>query len=607
MKKTALKTSLLTLGLFFLLTSIVSADTINDFRITLTVRSDSTVLVQEKITYDFGTSFSRHGIFRTIPLRNAKNEPINITAITVTNQEGIPYKFVTSISNDILTIKIGDPKNTIAGVNQYNITYLVGGAISYLDTYDELYWNVTGNDWNVEIKKVEATVVLPAKVIPLKQYCYFGPSGATDTCSISEQAVFSTPWSLQPRSGLTVAVGFSKGVVAVYTPPVQAPTSLFHKFWPIVLPLVTLVFMFLIWYWKGKDEKGYGIITTQYDVPHNLSPFEVAMVVNQKLHSRDLVAEIIYLASRGYLSITKVKQKSFLPEFLQSKSSYILRLEKSTKDPSLLQVDQDLLNTIFFGGLKKISNIKSFKQLREVIQGNVSVPEALVGTELQLSEMKFPGIMDILSTGSKKQAVENGYFTSSFAKNLLKKYFFQLIILAVILNLVIRMIPTEPITNFIDISIITGGPITILLFFTCIFVCIGIVNQFVSMMPKRTAKGVKTKELLLGLKQYIEIAEKDRINFHNAPEKNPALFEHLLPYAIVFKQEKKWAKAFESITHTSPSWYRGDTQNFSAVLFTSSLTSKFSSSFSSAAGTGGGSSGGGSSGGGGGGGGGGSW
>ena len=89
---------------------------------------------------------------------------------------------------------------------------------------------------------------------------------------------------------------------------------------------------------------------------------------------------------------------------------------------------------------------------------------------------------------------------------------------------------------------------------------------------------------------------------------NPAemlkLYEVLLPYAVVFGQEKEWAEQLAALygPDRSPDWYAG-THGFSAGSFSSGISSLSASSSSSS--TSGGSSGGGSSGGGGGGGGGG--
>ena len=139
-------------------------------------------------------------------------------------------------------------------------------------------------------------------------------------------------------------------------------------------------------------------------------------------------------------------------------------------------------------------------------------------------------------------------------------------------------------------------------------------------MPSRTLEGVLAKEHILGLKEYLTVAEKARLEFHNAPEKGPDLFEKLLPFAMALGVEKNWAKQFENIYNTKPAWYNdSSTSTFNSLSlvnnlrsFSSEANSTFvsipaSSSSGSSSWSGGSGFSGGSSGGGGGGGGGGSW
>lgn len=140
-----------------------------------------------------------------------------------------------------------------------------------------------------------------------------------------------------------------------------------------------------------------------------------------------------------------------------------------------------------------------------------------------------------------------------------------------------------------------------------------------------SVKGRELLDYLKGLELYIKIAEEDRIKVLQSPqgaEKTPVdindstkivrLYERVLPYAVLFNNEKEWSKSlgkFYEQQGTSPDWYVG-TSAFNAALFSSSLSSFLSSasSYSSpSSSSSGGSIGGGSSGGGGGGGGGGGW
>jgi uncharacterized membrane protein len=73
------------------------------------------------------------------------------------------------------------------------------------------------------------------------------------------------------------------------------------------------------------------------------------------------------------------------------------------------------------------------------------------------------------------------------------------------------------------------------------------------------------------LKEYLSIAEKDRLKFHNAPAQNPEHFEKLLPYAMVLGVENEWANQFAGIYDREPAWYSGGGGNFSALSLAGGL------------------------------------
>ncbi|MFC2095912.1 DUF2207 family protein, partial [Candidatus Bipolaricaulota bacterium] len=98
---------------------------------------------------------------------------------------------------------------------------------------------------------------------------------------------------------------------------------------------------------------------------------------------------------------------------------------------------------------------------------------------------------------------------------------------------------------------------------------------FSRIMPRKTTKGVRKLEEILGLSEYIRRAEVDRIEFHNAPEKGPELFEKLLPYAIALNLTSVWTRQFEGLLNQPPQWYVGSSQTpiFNAILFSHTLSS----------------------------------
>jgi uncharacterized membrane protein len=88
------------------------------------------------------------------------------------------------------------------------------------------------------------------------------------------------------------------------------------------------------------------------------------------------------------------------------------------------------------------------------------------------------------------------------------------------------------------------------------------------MMPKKTAKGKNALLAVRGFEEYISRAERQEIEYQ---ERNN-YFEKFLPYAMAFGIAAKWAKAFDGIQTTPPSWYSGNAGVFYPSIFAHDMT-----------------------------------
>lgn len=552
-------------------------ETIPYFVSNIVVNADNSIDVTERITYNTGPT-EHHGIYRDIYPYSSQNIKMAIQNIAVTDENGDPYPYEILNSNGYVRIKIGNPTQTFSGQKTYILKYHATRAVAQFKDIDEIYWNVTGNQWPMPIQDARAGITLPPGAVPTQSACYYGPEGSNNKCQgeiFSSNAsdnvyVFNASSTLNPGDGFTVAVGFPKGVVTPYPSSLTNPTF-FDKYWQwflmSLLPILTLILSLLYWYKKGRDAKGTGVIVPQYDVPDRLTPMEAGGIASEKLDVGNISPEIIYLATQGYLKITQLEEKHF--GFIKSADYELTKLKDFSDLPN--EFDQKLLTALF--GEKssvKLSELKTvfYKDANSIVN---SVADSLLtkGYYKNLGRLK---------SGKTRALIL--VFASVWVS-----IFFG----ALVGRLVLKISP-EPIIFAIFLSFI-------------IFILISHFN------PAKTQKGADAREYILGLKDYLRIAEKDRLLFHDAPEKKPEIFEKLLPYAMILGVANIWAKEFEGIYTVPPSWYSGpQTGMFSAMAFSHSLNN-----FSSSAGNvmssapGGGSGGGGFSGGGGGGGGGGSW
>jgi len=156
-------------------------------------------------------------------------------------------------------------------------------------------------------------------------------------------------------------------------------------------------------------------------------------------------------------------------------------------------------------------------------------------------------------------------------------------------------------------------------FAAAILVVIVAINVlFYHLLKAPTFAGRRLMDEIEGFKLYLSVAEQERLNLLNPPEKTPELFEKYLPFALALDVENQWNEQFATVLASAqrdggyhPAWYTGRSgSSLGSTHFATSLGSTFASAISSAAtapGSSSGSHGGGSSGGGGGGGGGGGW
>lgn len=546
----------------------IGGEHIKSFDWNTIINKDGTIDVKETIVYDFGDR-ERHGIFRKIPIiktnKERKKFRLDFSNFSITDENTTMYRYTVVMNSEGLTLKIGDADKTVAGVHTYIISYTVSGALTYFSDHDELYWNVTGNKWDVPIEKYTSEVYFADNIAPndIKASCFTGSGGSNESdCESSVEnkiVIFKSINKLSAYHGFTLVVSFPKNHVAVLEPK---PVILFFD--TIVGKIAIFIFFVLATFWyilypfkiiykwhkHGRDPKGtVGETTAWFDPPKTplgkrfLTPAEVGTLGDETVDLKDISATIIDLARRGYLRIEERKKKDFY--FVSTKPTSSRLSRDSAGEGRLLPFEKKLLDGLFKDD-----------------------------DEIRIKDEKlYETVEDV-----KKSLYEDVVNERLFPKN------------------------PQSIRTFY--SAIAG-----IALFTLNFFLAAVAFVFGRNMPRKTVEGVNAFNVAKSLKNFLTSQER-QLTFQADKQ---TMFEKLLPFAVAFGVEKIWAKRFETMNLREPDWYQGYGQSqFNSVIFASSMSSSFSS-FRSAATPTSSSSGfssgfsGGSSGGGGGGGGGGSW
>lgn len=572
--------------------------TITSFNSDYTVRADRTIDVVERIDVDFGP-LQRHGIYRDIPVRYRKvvgaGLPLSAGKVRVgLDLEGVTdgagNALPTSVEHgDRIRIRIGDADRLVTGKQSYVIHYRLASGIGFFDDHDELYWQVTGTGWPVPILHASATVTIatPAATATLDSagwsaWCYAGwaESSSSERC---KAAVVRTgeyrfeSGRLEPGEGLTLVAAFPKGVVPAPTAGDKVAAAV-GKWWPAALPVMVLLFVFNLWWRRGREPSA-GSIVPVWRPPDGVPPGAAGTLFDQRAGMDDVVATLLDLAVRGYMTIREVAPGGVLG--LAEGDSFVARTLRSL---GMAKTDWELDRTE-----KPESGGELTTYEKRVLQG---VFEG--GRTRRMSDLhnEFYTHLPDIRKGMYEFLVQKGFFRRS-PETVRNIYAFVGVLL-----LVAGVGAGIALTNWI---LAVGTGLSGLVFL-----------GFANAMPAMTLQGARRWRDIKGLEEYIRRAEKSQLEFAQAPERTTRLFETLLPYAVALDVSDIWVRQFATVLASSPpTWYTGNypggfnVRSFQSGLgdFRSAATKTLGSSPGSSSGSGGG----GSVGGGGGGGGGGSW
>jgi len=214
------------LGLILLWTGLAMAgkgERILDFYSHIEVHEDGHLIVTERIEVVSAGNKIKRGIYRDFPTvyknRSGKKMRVGFKVLGVLKNDR-PEAYHTESRTNSQRIYIGR-KNVFLkpGTYTYTITYRTDRQLGFFKDHDELYWNVTGNDWQFTIEQAGATVILPPRAEVIEATAYTGRRGAkgqafTQSYDETGNVTFETTRPLRSGHGLTIAVAWPKGVVA---------------------------------------------------------------------------------------------------------------------------------------------------------------------------------------------------------------------------------------------------------------------------------------------------------------------------------------------------------------------------------------------------------
>ena len=600
MKKAALASSVLLLGLGAALfasapahaltaenmATVVSFDA--DYYLDVDAEGRSTLRVVETIVMDFAVGAGEHGPIREL-VENYDGHPTDITVESVTDESARDLTFEAESDNGYYALRIGDADVEVEGLRTYVITYTQNNVTLFPDDKDvnEFYWDVNGTEWRIPVNSATARVHIPAglsSALTGDTACYAGALNGEQPCeresvaTAGDDVVYTASSSgLSPGETLTVAIAFDDGT---FVPRDTAPFTIVFLLEVVFAVIVVLLGVQVLVRRRTvfADEPGRPTIVAEYLPPKGITVVVAAIVLGKT--KRAVAAQLVDLAVRRNIRIIEE------PAMAGSKKpNYTLQLVSAEG----LEGEERAIAKAFLGNSLKPGLTKTLKK-----------------NDTELAKDVYT-----VMTAAKKAVRAGGYFKPvRFSARFVPLFFGIPAFMGAALTYLALIADAR--------ELLLPSIVLALALAAVVVICATVFR-----LPL-TAAGAELRDHLTGLRLYIRVAEKQRIEYLQSPqgaERTPVdtsdsavmlhLYERVLPYAVLFDEEEQWAMVLgDYYENEPPEWYSGS-GSFSSAAFATGISSV--SSFTSAGYSGtssdssSGSGGGGSSGGGGGGGGGGSW
>ena len=459
--------------------------------------------------------------------------------LSVTDAQGAEVPYWTE--TDGLLYVLTGTDDYVHGSTTYVIEYTMRDImLTAQDTgVDEFYWDLLPLESTQDIESFRAEIAVApelAERLNGDASCYQGEVGSTDTCDISEPtveadgtAVFTV--SSGPRragDGMTVAVGFEPGTVT-QPPSRQADPVLDVAPWALAGGSVAASVggWFAISALRRRRRTASGIVVAQFEVPRSLPPLVAAPLVQRA--KTPIPAEIVHLAVNGNLRIEDEQDRPTLR-----------RLDAPYGDP----LDERAADKIFNG------------------KNAITIPKSSTGFAKRMQKLEKRGVAE---------AHTRGLLTKERSRTAVIVQWVSIALFLV--SVVAANVGSVQGRTSASVAWVAVGIAAVLMLVSC----------FVSFSSHtvHTPEGAAAAEHLLGAKEFIRVAEADRLrmlqSYSGAERRSDGsidvvhLYERLLPYAVLFGQEREWAQvltvAYDAVEVT-PSWYYG----YSVSRFGSRMT-----------------------------------
>jgi uncharacterized membrane protein YgcG len=495
-----------------------------------------------------------------------------VSDINVLNEQSLIESTYEGVS-----IRIGTEGQYFTGAKRFTYSYTIKTRDLGLSGKQLFYFNLIGDGWELPAERVEFKILFPKDVTSFTKEFYSGPYGSEVSdgveYTVEGNMIFGTVANgLNQREVLSIWMPVSDDFFSFVKPfDLTILTSLYALIFTVIVALLYMRF--------GKDD--LLVETVEFNPPAGYSSAQVGYIFDGAVDNKDVISLIIEWAAQGYLTIEELEGKNIQlnkvgdidPRAIAAEKSMFNDLFRGRDSVTTKELEKSFYTSINFAKMNITRYFLGNKE-RRIFSMVADALQILLGIlivtvpALHLSAVIYNQVF------YAAEAIGLGFISGLlaippvviFTILMRKKQTMKKVAISALTTVGIAITSLFIFVQF-TVNVAYKGNI---LMFGLVIAGYLISLYFITLMDKRTDKGLELYGKVLGLKNFIELAEKSKLEMlvHDDPE----YFYKILPYAYVLNVTDTWAKKFESITIEPPQWYVG-AGPFNHFFFVRSLNS----------------------------------
>lgn len=579
-KRNAAVFALFAVAVIFFLTVVIVATTIGqssnsqrdiddgmevtEMKVDMVWDSDRSCNVSQTVVVRFKQF--RHGIYVDIPVNSG--ERVRDLEVSATDMSGrtVPYELMHEAGNKIVRAKIGSQNRTFAPNDKLVCTL----TYDYLtpehpDGKDILDINPIGYGWMCYINSATVKVAYPTKINASDVTAWAGDRTATFTLDENGQTVKLTTYNLSPYSGVRIKANMPEGTLT--------GSKDFEGKYTVAVSLIIVTLVAGLMLFAGRDKPVTPVVafyppyvTCKDGVKRRMLPVQMGKIIDGSCSAADVTSLIFYWASQGYLSINEKDGKTFL-------------IKKAEIDP-VTEYERRLFNDLFKKGSYNSKTGETTVNIDDLTgKFSAKIANTLTAVNREYSGRLYrPGftglsvgfiiaiaLYAILNAVLVAFRISVGFFDIAglvMIVPVVTAYVLGMIMVRVYFKLSPSMLKVYLSLFFVSIILLSVGVMFIVptdvmgwtekIVFA---VCMGVSSAICPFLTRRTNEYTEMLNDVLGFRNFLRDAEKDRIEQLLAD--SPQYYYDILPYANVLGVTDIWQDKFKDLQLEPPAYYTG--------------------------------------------------